>query len=334
MPGQGERRGVLLVNLGTPDAPETAAVRRYLREFLMDGRVVDIPTPLRWMLVNLVIAPFRSPKSAHAYRSIWTPAGSPLRVYSEALTAGVAARVDGPVVLAMRYGTPSIADAVAKLGDVDRIVVVPLYPQYASSTTGSVLEEVYRVLGGRVWVPPVDVLAPFHADPGFLDAQARLARPLVDGADHVVFSYHGLPVRQVRAAAPTCQLGACCEPGPSGVPAWCYRAQSLATTRALAERLDLAPTRFSTTFQSRLGQAEWLTPATDTAIVGLAKAGVKRLAVLCPSFVSDCLETLEEIGVRAREEFVAHGGEELRLVPCVNGEPDWVDALARRVATA
>ncbi|MFN7142741.1 MAG: ferrochelatase [Myxococcota bacterium] len=329
MRGQGERRGVLLVNLGTPDAPETPAVRRYLREFLMDGRVIDIPTPARWVLVNFVIAPFRSPKSAKAYRAVWTPDGSPLLVHSRALAAAVEQRLGERVTLAMRYGSPSIAEGIARLGEVDRILVVPLYPQYASSSTGTALEEIYRALAGRVWVPPVDVLPPFFDDPGFLDAQAGLARVDTAWADHVLFSYHSLPERQIQAAAPSCQLGACCE---TTTPPWCYRAQCLATTRGLVERLGLADGAWSQSFQSRLGRAEWLKPPTDVVVPDLARRGVKRLAVLCPSFVSDCLETLEEIGIRAREEFRAAGGEDLRLVPCVNATPAWADALTRRIA--
>lgn len=328
MRGQGERRGILLVNLGTPDAPETPAVRRYLRQFLMDGRVIDIPTPARWMLVNFVIAPFRSPKSAKAYRAVWTSDGSPLLVYSRALAAAVEHRLGERVTLAMRYGSPSIAEGIERLGEVDRILVVPLYPQYASSSTGTALEEIYRALAGRVWVPPIDVLPPFFDDPGFLDAQAGLAREDVAWADHVLFSYHSLPERQITAAAASCQLGACCD----AAPPWCYRAQCFATTRGLVGRLGLADGGWSQSFQSRLGRAEWLKPATDAVVPELARRGVKRLAVLCPSFVSDCLETLEEIGIRAREEFRAAGGEELRLVPCVNATPAWADALARRIA--
>jgi ferrochelatase len=176
-------------------------------------------------------------------------------------------------------------------------------------------------------VPPVDVVGPFHADTGFLDAVARVATEAVSGADHVLFSYHGLPTRQIRAAAPSCQLGACCD----AVPAWCYRAQCLATSRALAVRLDLPADRWTTTFQSRLGRDEWLSPATDTVVVERAKAGVKRLAVVCPAFVADNLETLEEIAVRAKESFVAAGGESLAVAPCVNADPSWVEALARLV---
>lgn len=325
---QGEDVGVLLVNLGSPDGPDTASVRRYLREFLMDGRVIDMAPVPRWLLVNGIIAPFRAPKSAHAYATIWGKDGSPLLVHTRAVADGLRARTGKRVAVAMRYGNPSIAAGLAELGDVARIRVVPLYPQYASATTGSVMEEVYRVLSPRPWVPPVDVVGPFHADTGFLDAVARVATEAVQGADHVLFSYHGLPTRQVRAAAPSCQLGACCD----AVPAWCYRAQCLATSRALAARLDLPADRWTTTFQSRLGRDEWLSPATDTVVEERARGGVKRLAVVCPAFVADNLETLEEIGVRARESFVAAGGESLAVAPCVNADPGWIDTLARMVA--
>ncbi|MDP2312432.1 MAG: ferrochelatase [Pseudomonadota bacterium] len=331
---QGERRGVLLMNLGTPDAPDTAAVGRYLRQFLMDGRVLDIPTPARWMLVNLAIVPTRSPKSAKAYRAIWRADGSPLLVHSRALAQAVERELGEHVSLAMRYGNPSIEAAIRELGEVDRIVVVPLYPQYASSSTGTALEALFAALSERVYVPPVTVMPPFFDDPGFLDAQAALARPLVDSVDHVLFSYHSLPERHIRAASPRCELtAACCAPASGTVPAYCYRAQCLATTRGLVARLGLAEGAFSESFQSRLGREQWLKPATDKVVPDLARRGVKRLAVVCPSFVSDCLETLEEIGVRARDEFLEAGGEELRLVPCVNAEPTWAAALARRIAS-
>lgn len=330
---QGERRGVLFINLGTPDAPDAAAVGRYLRQFLMDGRVLDMPTPARWMLVNLVIVPTRSPKSARAYKAVWRDDGSPLLAYSRSLVAAVEQQLGEPVSLAMRYGNPSIASAIADMGDVDRIVVVPLYPQYASSSTGTALEALFEVLARRAYVPPVTVMPPFFDDPGFLDAQAALARPLVDGADHVLFSYHSLPERHIRDASPRCELTtACCLPPSGRVPPYCYRAQCLATTRGLVARLGLAEGAYSESFQSRLGREAWLKPATDQVVPDLARRGVKRLTVLVPSFVSDCLETLEEIGIRAREEFVAAGGEELRLVPCVNADPTWAAALARRIA--
>lgn len=332
---QGERRGVLLINLGTPDAPETAAVRRYLREFLMDARVIDIPTPARWALVNLLVTPMRAPKSARAYRAVWQKDGSPLLVNSQALTMAVRQELGQRVSLAMRYGNPSIAEAIADLGEVDRIVVVPLYPQYASSSTGTALEAFFAALSRRAFVPPVSVMPPFFDNPGFLDAQAALARPLVGvepGVDHVLFSYHSLPERHIRQASPKCELTArCCTPSSDGVPPYCYRAQCFATTRGLVSRLGLAEGSFSESFQSRLGRDEWLKPATDKVVPELARRGVKRLVVVCPSFVSDCLETLEEIGIRARDEFIAAGGQELHLVPCVNADPVWVKALAQRI---
>lgn len=321
--------GVLLINLGTPDSPEVRDVRRYLREFLMDGRVIDIPALPRWLLVNGVIAPFRAPKSAHAYRSVWMREGSPLMVWSRALESEVRARLPGvPVALAMRYGRPSIAEALAALGDVARIVAVPLYPQYASSTTGTALEALYAALGARVAVPSVSVVPPFWASPGWLDATAAVARPAVDGADWVLFSFHGLPTRHLVAADASCRLDdACC----ARVPPFCYRAQCLATARALAERLVPGSDRWSVSFQSRLGRAEWLAPATETVLRDLPKRGVKTLAVLTPSFVADCLETVEEIGMRGAEVFHEAGGAEFRRAPCVNADPDWAQALVGMV---
>lgn len=327
---QAASRGVLLINLGTPASPATADVRTYLREFLMDGRVVDMPVVPRWLLVNGVIAPFRAPRSAHAYASIWTPAGSPLMVQSRALQEALRARLPGvPVALAMRYGRPSIADALAELAGVEEIVAVPLYPQYASATTGTVLEALYAALGAGLAVPSVRVVPPFWSDPGWLDAQAAVARAAVAGADHVLFSFHGLPERQVRATDAACRLDdTCC----ARVPAYCYRAQCLATARALAERL--APARWSVAFQSRLGRAEWLQPATDEVLAALPKQGVKTVAVLTPSFVSDCLETLEEIGMRGAETFREAGGASLRLAPCVNADAAFVGAVAGWVSEA
>ncbi len=339
---QGERTGVLLINLGTPDSPDTGAVRRYLRVFLMDPRVIDIPTPRRWLLVNLLIAPFRAPKSAAAYRAIWGADGSPLLANSRALEHAVAARLGGQlgarVGLAMRYGRPSIAEGIAALGEVDRIVVVPLYPQYASSSTGTALEAVYAAVGRGLNVPRVEAIAPFFDDPGFLDAQAALARPVLAGADHVLFSFHSLPERQVKATAPSCALtDLCCAPTEGRVAPYCYRAQCLATARGLAARLverpvDAGPpVPWSVSFQSRLGREEWLKPATDLVIPALARQGVRRLVVLSPSFVADCLETVAELGIRGRAAFLAAGGEELRLVPCVNASEPWVAALSRAI---
>ncbi len=303
--------GLLLVNLGTPDAPTTPAVRRYLREFLSDPRVVDLNPVGRALLLHLVILPFRPAKSAHAYRSIWDERrGSPLLFHSTDLATAVAGRL-GPtwrVELAMRYGNPSIVDALDKLAGGDRIVVLPLFPQYAASSTGTAVARVWQ-LAARAWrVPAIDVVPEFFADDGFLAAWEAAARSaLADArADHVLMSFHGLPQRHIDRGDP-------------------YRAQCEATARALAARLGLAD--YTLCFQSRLGRTPWIGPYTDKVIDELAAKGKKRLAVLCPAFVADCLETLEEIGIRARAQFRAAGGEELVLVPSLNSTPAWVEAV-------
>jgi ferrochelatase len=333
--------GVLLVNLGTPDAPKTKEVRRYLREFLSDPRVLDISAPARWLLLEGVILRLRPRRSAAAYAQVWTQAGSPLLVHGRALRDGVAAKLgpEQPVELAMRYGNPSIATALERLraADVSKIVVLPLFPQYASSSGGSAGARVME-LAGELWnVPPIELLAEFPDHPGFVAAFADVARASLAGfhADHVLFSYHGLPERHVRKSDPTgvhcLATEHCCD---AVVPAnrRCYRAQCHATTRALAAALDLAPGSFSVSFQSRLGRTPWIRPYTDLVLPELAARGVKRLAVLCPSFVADCLETVEEIGIRARDQWRGLGGEELRLVPSLNAHPRWVEAVVDMLA--
>jgi ferrochelatase len=337
------RTGILLVNLGTPDAPETAPVRRYLRQFLSDPRVIDIHPVGRAALLHLVILPFRPAKSAAAYRKIWTPEGSPLLVHGRALVDRVRERLpEVPVELGMRYGNPSIASAIAKLSEqrCDRLVVLPLYPHYAASSTGSTIAELARIVG-ELWTTPfTSVLPPFYDHPGFLAAFAAIARERFAGAapDHVLFSFHGLPERQVvRCADPRVCLASpsCCD---AIVPANrnCYRAQCHVTARELASLLELGEQgeRWSIAFQSRLGRTPWIKPYTDEVLPALAKRGVRKLAVMCPAFVADCLETLEEIGMRANEEFRAAGGQELVLVPSLNSHPLWVDAVEGMLRSA
>jgi protoporphyrin/coproporphyrin ferrochelatase len=329
-------RGLLLVNLGTPNAPESGPVRRYLREFLSDPRVIDIPAVGRWLLVNLFILPFRPAKSAAAYRKVWTPEGSPLLVFSRALETAVRVRLGASfqVALAMRYGEPSIPKVLGALREagVTELTVFPLYPQYAASSTGSSLEKVFEELKGQWNVPTVHTVPPFFAESVFLDAFAQVARPVLadSRADHVLFSFHGLPERQIRksdAGGTHCLSSVSCCDALVAQNRFCYRAQSFHTARELARRLGLAPEAYSVSFQSRLGRTPWIGPYSDEVIPVLAQRGVRRLAVMCPAFVADCLETLEEVALRGRDQFLAAGGESLTLVPSLNAHPAWVDAV-------
>ena len=331
------RVGVLLVNLGTPDSASVADVRRYLREFLGDPRVLDTHPLLRTLLLYGAILPFRPRRSAAAYAQIFDGAGSPLLAHGRALAEAVAKRLGDrfAVELGMRYGQPSLADALARLRGTgaERVVVVPLFPQYAGSSTGSALERIYALAGAHWTVAALSVAPPFYDDPGFIRCLAAGAGPrLADfGADHVLLSYHGLPERQVRRSDPT---GSHCLAGPDCCEVIgrenrdCYRAQCFATSRALAEALSLDADAWSVSFQSRLAGTPWIRPFTDHELPRLAERGVRRLAMICPSFVADCLETLEEVGIRARRQWAELGGEALELVPCLNAQPDWVDTVA------
>ena len=329
--------GALLVNIGTPDSPEVRDVRRYLRQFLSDPRVLDIPTPLRRLLLELVILPFRPRRSAAAYASIWTEAGSPLLVNGRALSEAVGKAL-GPgfrVDLAMRYGQPSIEAALLRLvaSGVSRIVVVPLFPQYAAASTGSALEAVIRYAASDWNHAPVVAVPSFYDQPGFIGAVCDLARETFEafGPDHVLQSFHGLPERQVlraNAGRGHCLTrDDCCDAVGVG-NSQCYRAQCFATARAIAAELEIGPHEYTVAFQSRLGRGRWIRPHTDRVLPELAARGVRRLAVLCPSFTADCLETLEEIGIRGRAQWLDAGGEELALVPCVNDHPRFVRAVA------
>ena len=326
------KTGVLLVNLGTPDAPRPAEVRRYLNEFLSDPRVIDGAAAFRFLLVRLVLLT-RPAKSAAAYQKIWTDEGSPLLVHSLALRDAVASRLTTNVVLAMRYGSPSIATGLSQLHSegCDRIVVLPLYPQYAASSTGSTLEAVYRIASGLWNTPYVVAVPPFFDHPAFVTAWTEVATsPLREFApDHLLFSFHGLPERHMRKSSEgkrCLERSDCCEV-LEHENRNCYRAQCYATARALARALERRVGDWSVSFQSRLGRDPWIKPWTDEVLPELARKGVRRLAVMCPAFVADCLETLEEIGIRAREDFVRAGGEDLLLVPSLNATPGWVEAV-------
>ena len=327
-------RGILLANLGTPDSFQVADVRRYLGEFLMDRHVLDVPWPLRRLIVSLFILPFRPRRSAAAYEKIWdasgTGSGSPLLYHSERCREALASRVDEPVALAMRYGRPEIAAGIATLTDAgaEEIVLVPMYPQHADSTRTTSIEAVTSQLPEGV---RLTVIPPFFADEHYLNAQADLIRRHLPGQwDYLLFSYHGLPERHLTKADPTgnhcLQSEHCCEV-PSPAHSTCYRYQALATSQELRQRLGIANDACGVSFQSRLGRLPWMTPYTDQELEALPGRGVRRLVVACPAFVADNLETLEEIGLAGRQIFLDAGGEEFTLVPCLNADPPWIDAL-------
>jgi ferrochelatase len=331
------RTGVLLIQLGTPESPSVGDVRRYLREFLGDRRVLDLPRLPHWLLLHGVILPLRPRRSAAAYASIWTERGSPLLLHSRAFAEAVAKELgDGfAVELGMRYGAPSLREALGRLAqaEVDRVIALPLFPQHAESSTGSALARFLELAGGTWQRSQLSTIGAFFDHPGFIASTAALAQgPLREfRPDHVLFSYHGLPERQVRkgdASGSHClESDACCS-AIGAANRHCYRAQCFATTRALAAALELGSERHSISFQSRLGRTPWIRPYTDQVLAELASLGIRRLAVLCPSFVADCLETLEEIGIRAREQWTNAGGEGFLLLPSLNSEPRWVKAVA------
>jgi len=331
-----ERTGLLLINLGTPDSPGVADVRRYLREFLFDPRVIDIPPLRRWLLLNLIILRFRPRQSAEAYSKIWTERGSPLLYLSQDLTDKVRERL-GPGVsvrLGMRYGQPSIASALEELraDGVRRIVVFPLYPQYSSAATGSSIERVLAC-ASELWnTPYLQFVPPFYDHPAFIDASVELIRPYLEQSDvdKVFFSFHGLPERHVKKSDGTrahCLMRDDCCDGIVAANADCYRAQCHATARLLADRLGVPREKRILCFQSRLGRDPWIRPYTDELLVSEAKAGARRAVMLSPAFVTDCLETLEELGIRAVRSWKEAGGESLQVVPCLNAGDRWADAL-------
>jgi len=333
------RQAVLLVNLGSPASPATADVRAYLDEFLMDPDVLDVPGFVRTLLVRGLILNTRPAKSAEAYAKIWTIAGSPLIVISRRTRAALEEALELPVGLAMRYGEPSIAHGLDALlertGTVDDLLVVPMYPHYAMASTKTVEVAVDAAMRDRGI--PYRFLPPVFEDPGYLDALAGSLRAAIPSDNQfLLFSYHGIPQRHVRKMDPTgahcLRSGDCCSV-PSVAWATCYRHQVLATMHGVAQRLGLAPDAYGFAFQSRLGGG-WLEPFTDKELIALPGRGVKRLTVVCPAFVADCLETLEEIDIRGRESFLAAGGEAFTYVPCLNDDPAWIAALANLVRTS
>lgn len=337
-----DRRGILLVNLGSPDSTSVKDVRRYLRQFLMDGRVIDAPYPLRKMIVELFILPFRPASSAHAYQQIWWDEGSPLIVLSRRLESYLKKHLSAPVALGMRYGNPSIESAIRQLlqtgRGIEEVHLLPLYPHYAMATVETVVVEVQRVLKKLAAPLRLTVRPPFYADPGYINALVESARPYLEAPyDHLLFSYHGIPERHCRKADPTgrhCLTEPDCCQVPSPAHATCYRHQVYRTTGEFVRKAGVASDKYSLSFQSRLGVDSWLKPFTAEELKRLGEKGIKKLIVMCPAFVSDCLETLEEIGLRGKETFLAAGGEEFRLIPCLNDHPLWMELLASWCASS
>ncbi len=321
--------GSLIINLGTPDGPGIPAVRRYLRQFLSDPDVMDISPLLRFVLLNLIILPFRSPTSAHAYRKIWDKRGSPLRYHTESLAEKLHPLLGPPIEWAMRYGNPAVRPALESLRTqgVTRLTLLPLYPQFAQSSVTSTLSHVEQELSKMEWHPKIRVIPPFYRDKGFIAAAAEKIRPLMASDKHLLMSFHGIPERHILRSSPVCKDCLATPSCETLLHPLCYRGQCYETARSLAKELGLKGEGYSVSFQSRLGRTPWIRPYTDLEFEPLVTRGIKKLVVACPSFVADCLETLEEIGMRGKESFLAAGGKSLELAPCPNDSDAWVNAM-------
>ena len=333
------RKAIILMNLGSPESTGVRDVRTYLNEFLMDKRVIDMPYLSRALLVRGIIVPFRAPKSAKAYETIWTKEGSPLIVLTRKLQAALSEVIEEPVVIAMRYGNPSPKNAYDELKAahpmLEEVLAIPLYPHYAMSSYETAVEYAKEQFYKGHYPFKLTFLRPFYNDAKYIQALAARMKPFLDSDyDHILFSYHGIPERHIRKTDITgchcLQHNNCCNT-PSPAHAYCYRHQVLTTTRLVTELLDIPEAKFSISFQSRLGKG-WLQPFTDIRLEEMPKEGVKKLLVICPAFVSDCLETLEEIEERGRESFMGAGGESYHMIPCLNTSSEWVQALADWIA--
>lgn len=326
------KHGVLFINIGSPASLQTSAVASYLREFLTDKRVIDINWFLRLLLVNLLIVPFRTRRSQRAYRQIWrSPAegGSPLLFFSHRFAAEIQKKLPSPIVvsIAMRYSKPSISTAISALIDqgIDNLLIFPLFPQYSSAANGSAIEAALACLAKQKEIPRLQVVNCFYDQEFYLQPlTASIGKHLRDEkSDFLLFSYHGLPERQL----PCQQVKGCCAQ-PSVNNRLCYRFHCQQTSQAVAQRLQLSKDFYATSFQSRLGRIPWIKPYSDEKIKDLARQGVKNLAVVCPSFVADCLETLEEVGMQLHDDFIRYGGQKLTLIPCLNYTEQWVESCS------
>lgn len=327
-----KKTAIILINVGTPDEPTVKAVRRYLFEFLNDRRVIDLPLVFQKLLVNLIIVPFRAPKSTKLYQRLWTEKGSPLLYFSEHVQAGLQQKLGSKadVFMAMRYGNPTIGKALAAIrkGNYDRVIIFPMFPQYASSTNGTAIQAVVDQV--RKWntIPEIHAISQFYDHPAFLDAFTERIRSYEpEKFDHVIFTYHGLPNRHLDKNHPGESFQTCnCENELPEFGKLCYKATCYQTTRELAKRLNLEVGQYSVSFQSRLSN-NWMTPFTDKNLMDRAKQGNRNVLVVAPSFVADCLETTVEIGWEYKEMFIEKGGENLQMVESLNDSPQWIAAM-------
>jgi ferrochelatase len=326
----------MLTNLGSPDSTEVGDVKRYLNQFLMDERVIDKPWLSRALLVKGIIVPFRAPKSAEAYKTIWTEDGSPLIFLSEQLRDELQKLVAEPVEISMRYGNPTpeaaFENLLRRMPDMEEVLAIPLYPHYAMSSFETAVEYVKETHRKKKYPFKLNFLQPYYNNPDYIAALADRMYPYIQkNYDHILFSYHGVPARHIMKSDITgshCLRSADCCQTPSPAHAFCYRHQCFETTRLVTEKLGIPKDKFSISFQSRLGKG-WLEPFTDIRLEEMPKEGIKNLLILCPAFVSDCLETLEEIAIRGKESFLGAGGEAYEMIPCLNTHPLWVNALSK-----
>lgn len=331
--GLNMKTGILITNIGTPASYDKKDVSRYLKKFLMDEDIIDIPFIFRWILVNLIIVPRRAIYSANNYKKVWLDDGSPLFVYSQKFAEGLQISLGGNYVvqLGMSFSEPSIENGLKKLASsgVDNIIIAPMYPQFAQVTTGSTTKDALRAISKLGIKLPTKFLPAFYAEKEFLSPIVRIANEVLKKStpDHWLFSFHGLPESQILKN-PNCQLSTSCCISSSGCVQNCYKAHCLKTATELVKMLNIPDNMWSLSFQSRLGRKEWIKPYTEETVILLAKQGVKHLAVLSPSFVVDCIETIEEIGMGINEQFIEHGGQKMTLVPCLNADQEWINGFA------
>lgn len=319
-------KGLLLINLGTPDNADGKSVRKYLKQFLADKRVIDLPFILKYALLYGFILPIRSRNTVNSYQKIWTKNGSPLRYLSQQLQKTVQENLKDEYMVAfgMRYGNPSIKSALQKLEHCSQITILPLYPQYSSAATGSAIEHTLNIITKYTNIPSLHIIHKFFDNPLFIETQIALIKPYIDNHDHILFSYHGLPERQIYKSGCKKICVTCANKND-----FCYRSQCFATTRYIAQALKLPESKYSSAFQSRVGKAQWITPYTEETLEHLAANGVKKLAITCPSFITDCLETLEEIGIRANELWQKLTGHKLTLIPCANTSQELISMIKK-----